>query len=117
MVAAVASPAASSLPGVDGYLKLLAEAGLALAEAEDAAGDGEIGLADEALDRADAALAALREAWPGMASGERRVVGRAAAPLSARLDRTRARLPARRALSEGTPERDPDEEVDPARAA
>jgi hypothetical protein len=52
-----------------------------------------------------------------MAPAERAIVGPAAAPLRERLDRTRARLPKRRALSEGAPERDPDEELDPAEAA
>jgi hypothetical protein len=117
MVATVASGAESRFRAVDAYLKLLADAGLALTAAEDAAGAGERGPADEALDRAGDALAALRDAWPAMTPGERAIVGPAAAPLRTRLDRTRAGLPRRAALSEGTPERDPDEEVDPARAA
>jgi hypothetical protein len=102
---------------VDAYLKLLADAGLALEGAEEAAGAGENGQADEAIDRADEALAALRDAWPAMAPAERALVGRTAAPLRARADRLRSRLPRRAALSEGAPERDPDEEIDPARAA
>ena len=66
---------------------------------------------------ADEALTGLRDAWVGMSSAERAIVGRTAAPLRARLDRLRAALPKRSALSEGAPERDPDEEIDPARAA
>jgi hypothetical protein len=102
---------------VDAYLKLLADAGLELTDAEEAAGAGEIGQAGDALDRADEALVRLREAWAGMTPPERAIVGRAAAPLRARLDDLRARLPKRVALSEGEPERDPDEEIDPAPVA
>jgi predicted NBD/HSP70 family sugar kinase len=117
MVAAVASGAESRFRAVDAHLKLLAEAGLELTQAEEAAGAGEIGQAEEALDRADEALAELRAGWTAMTAPERAIVGRAAAPLRARLDMLRARLPKRVALSEGAPERDPDEEVDPAPAA
>jgi hypothetical protein len=102
---------------VDVYLKLLADAGLALDDAEEGADAGEAGSADEALDRAGQALAELRAEWPGMTAQQRAIVGPAAAPLRQRLDRTRARLPKRAALSEGAPERDPDEEIDPAPAA
>ena len=102
---------------MDAYLKLLADAGLAVGGAEEAAGAGETGQAIEAIDRADEALTALRDAWPAMAPGERAIVGRTAAPLRARVDRVRGGLPKRAALSEGAPERDPDEEIDPAHAA
>jgi hypothetical protein len=98
---------------MDAHLKLLAEVGLAISEAEDAAGAGEVTQASEALDRADTDLATLRAQWPEMSAGERAIIGRTAAPLRARLDEIRARLPKRSALSEGTPERDPDEERDP----
>jgi hypothetical protein len=102
---------------MDENLKLLAEAGLALTEAEEAAGAGELGQAGDALDRAAERLGDLRAAWAGMSAPERAVVGPAAKDLRDRLDRTRARLPRRSAFSVGAPERDPDEEVDPARAA
>jgi hypothetical protein len=102
---------------MDAHLKRLAEAGLALTEAEEAAGAGELGQAADALDRADAVLSGLREAWPSMTAPERAVVGAAARELRDRHDRTRARLPRRSALSVGAPERDPDEEIDPAPAA
>jgi len=102
---------------VDRYLKLLADAGLELTAAEEAAGGGEIGQAEDALDRAGEALALLRADWAAMTPAQRAIVGGAAAPLRARLDHVRARLPKRVALSEGAPERDPDEEVDPAQAA
>jgi hypothetical protein len=117
MVATVASSAESRFRAVDAYLKLLADAGLAVDGAEEAAGAGETGQAIEAIDRADEALTELRDAWPAMAPGEQAIVGRTAAPLRARVDRVRSGLPKRTALSEGAPERDPDEEVDPARAA
>jgi hypothetical protein len=117
MVATVTSGAASRFRAVDTHLKLLAEVGLATTAAETAAGEGEIGAAGDALDRAGEALDELRSAWPGMSAAERAIVGPAATALRGRIDRTRIRLPARVALSEGAPERDPDEEVDPARAA
>jgi hypothetical protein len=117
MVATVASGAEPRVPGMDAHLKRLAEAGLALTEAEDAAGAGELGQAADALDRADAVLEGLRGQWAAMSGPERAVVGPAARDLRDRLDRTRARLPRRTALSVGAPERDPDEEIDPAPAA
>jgi hypothetical protein len=101
---------------MDAHLKLLAEAGLALIEAEEVAGDGELGQAAEALDRAELAIRDLRSAWGDMTGAQRAVVGPAAKQLRERLDRARGALPARRALSVGAPERDPDEEVDPAQA-
>jgi hypothetical protein len=117
MVATVASGAESRFRPVNAYLKLLADAGLALAEAEQAAGEGETGQAMEAIDRSEEALTALRDAWTRMSSAERALVGRTAAPVRARLDRLRAALPQRTALSEGAPEHDRDEEIDPARVA
>jgi len=117
MVATVTSPPESRFRAVDAYLKLLADAGLALADAEEAAGAGENGQAGEAIDRSDEALTALRDAWGAMSPAERTLVGRTAAPMRARLDRMRDALPKRVALSEGAPERDPDEEIDPVRAA
>jgi predicted NBD/HSP70 family sugar kinase len=117
MVATVASATESRFWLVDTYLKQLADAGLDLTRAEEAADAGETGQAEDALDRAADALARLRAGWPAMTAPERAIVGPAAAPLRERLDRTRARLPRRHALSEGAPERDPDEERDPAEAA
>jgi hypothetical protein len=117
MVATVASAAESRFRPVDAYLKLLADAGLALTNAEEAADSGETTQAIDALDHAAQALADLRTAWPGMSAPQRAIVGPAAASLRQRQDGTRARLPKRAALSEGAPERDPDEETDPAQAA
>src|SRR3954447_2425583 len=117
MVATETSGAEASFRTVDTHLKLLAEVGLAATAAETAAGEGEIGVADDALDRAGEALAELRAAWPEMSPAERAIVGPAATALRTRIDRARVRLPRRFALSAGAPEHDPDEEVDPARAA
>jgi hypothetical protein len=117
MVATVTSGAEARFRTVDSHLKLLAEIGLAATAAETAAGDGEIGVAGDALDRAAEALDELRAAWPDMSPAERAIVGPAATALRGRIDRARVRLPQRFALSEGAPERDPDEELDPARAA
>jgi hypothetical protein len=98
---------------MDAHLKHLAEIGLALSAAEEALDAGETGQAEDALDGAADGLAALRSAWPAMGPGERAIVGPAASALRARLDAGRARMPRRSALSEGAPERDPDEERDP----
>ena len=81
MVAAVTSAPESRFRAVDVYLKLLADAGLALADAEEAAGAGENGQAGEAIDRSDEALTALRDAWGAMSPAERTLVGRTAAPM------------------------------------
>jgi hypothetical protein len=102
---------------VDEHLKLLAEAGLALSEAEESIDADERGAAAGALDRADEHLAALRERWGGMRSAEPAIVGPAAAPLRERLDRGRQQVRPRAALSQGSPERDPEQDVDPAAEA
>jgi hypothetical protein len=102
---------------VDEHLKLLAEAGLALSDAEESIQADERGGAADALDRADEHLAVLRERWAGMRPAERAIVGRAAAPLKQRLDRGRAQVKPRAALSQGPPERDPEQDVDPAAEA
>ena len=88
---------------MDEHLKLLAEAGLALTEAEESIQADERAAAAGALDRADEHLAALRTRWAGMRAAERAIVGRAAAPLKQRLDRGRKRLQPRQALSQGAP--------------
>lgn len=95
------------------HLKVLAEASLAAEEAEEALGAGEATRAEEALDRADAVLAGLREAWPQMAGAERGVVGPSAKTVRERVEALRARLPKRRALSETAPVEDPEQETEP----
>jgi hypothetical protein len=99
---------------MDEHLKLLAETGLALTDAEEALGAGEHHGAEHALDRADDQLAELRTRWRSMSDAERGIVSRAAAPLRQRVDAARARLSARPAVSEGAPEHEPEQDVDPA---
>lgn len=101
----------------DAHLKLLADASLSAEAAEEALAAGEAGSAEESIDGADAALAELRERWSAMTPPERAVVGRAARPVRERLDGLRARLPKRRALSEGAPVADPEQDLDPEAAA
>jgi hypothetical protein len=98
---------------VSGPLETLAEASLAVEEAEAALGEGEATRAEEALDRAEAVLAELRERWRAMGPAERAVVGPAAKGVRERAEAGRRRLPRRRALSEGAPEVDPEQDVEP----
>jgi hypothetical protein len=102
---------------VDAHLKLLAEVSLAVERAQTAAGDGAFTGAREALDEAEAGLQVLRERWPDMTEAERTLVGRAAAPVKARLDAVAGRLPRPSALGEVAAEHDPEQEQDPAAAA
>ena len=93
---------------MDQHLKLMAEAGLALSEAEDALDADERGAAADAIDRAGGYLATLRINWAAMAPAERAVVGKTARPLKERLDVATRRCRPRVALSQGAPERDPE---------
>ena len=102
---------------MDAYLKLLADTALLVREAEESLDGGDPGPAREALDRAAEGLAELRSRWPSMTATERDVLGRAAGPVRLRLDAAVVRLPKRVALSDGRPEHDADEDVDPAAAA
>ena len=102
---------------MDAHLKLLADTALQIGEAEEALDGGDPGPARGALERAAEGLAELRSRWPAMTASERNVLGRAAGPVRMRLDAAVARLPKRVALSEGRPEHDADEDVDPAAAA
>lgn len=101
---------------MDAHLKLLAEAGLALGEAEEAIDESAFDAARESVERAEEHLAALRAAWPGMTSTERRIVGAAAKPVADRAAAAVRRIPRRSAFSQGTPEVDPDEDVEPGAA-
>lgn len=98
---------------MDVLLKRLADASLSVDAAETAIADGATLTAVDALDAVDAELAELRAAWPGMKPAERTVIARPAAEIRARLDAARRRVPKVSALSEGTPESDPDEEGEP----
>lgn len=101
---------------MDAHLKHLADTALEIGVAEEALDAGDPGPARPALERAQGGLAVLRSRWPEMSATERAVVGRAAGPVRARLDAALARLPPRAALSEGSPEHDADEDVDPTAA-
>jgi hypothetical protein len=98
---------------MDDLLKMAADAGVHVSAAEDALDEGAFEAARGALDEAADALAVLRERWPAMSAAERAVVGKAAASVRARLDAAAVRLPARRALSEGAAEADPEQDRDP----
>jgi hypothetical protein len=102
---------------MDADLKLLAEASLAIERAETAAGEGAFTGAREALDEAEGGLQGLRARWPEMPSGARAIVGPTAAGVRARTEALAARLPRSTALSLAAPERDPEEDEDPAAAA
>ncbi|HEX6388696.1 MAG TPA: hypothetical protein VFZ89_04605 [Solirubrobacteraceae bacterium] len=85
---------------MDAHLKRLAEIGLDLTAAEEALDEGANTNARELLDRVAEALDELRGAWPDLSDAERKVIGPTAAPLRARLDAARARLPRLVALTE-----------------
>ncbi len=104
---------------MDAHLKLLADASLAVSEAEESIADGAFHRASERLDAAREALAELRGRWGAMGAAERRVVGGAAKPVRERLDAAAARVPRLRAVSEmPAPEAvaDPEQEADPEAA-
>lgn len=98
---------------MDALLKLAADAGVEVSAAEAALEEGAVGAARDALDRADDALAALRERWPTMSAAERAVIGATAKTVRARRDALAARLPPIRTVTEGVAEVDPDQERDP----
>jgi hypothetical protein len=102
---------------VDQHLKLLADASMAVGEAEDAVAEGTFLLASERIDAAREALAELRDRWPAMSGAERRVVGGAARSVRERLDAAAGRVPRLRAVSEMAPAQvDPEQEADPEAA-
>lgn len=102
---------------MDDLLKLAANAGVEVSAAEEALAEGANAAARDALDRADDALAALRERWPQMSASERRVIGGTATAVRARRDALAARIPPVRPLSEGVAELDPEQERAPDDAA
>ena len=101
---------------IDAHLKTLASCGLAIEAAEEACAESAFLRARDQLDDATAALADLRTAWPSMTASERAVIGQTAAPLKERLDALVARLPRVSAVSEGTPEEDPEQDAEPEAA-
>jgi hypothetical protein len=98
---------------MDADLKLLADASLEVAAAEDAIAEGAHQTARERLDTAGEVLAELRERWPAMAVAERAIVGPAAKDVRGRLDAAAAQLPRRSALVEVPAEADPEQETEP----
>ena len=98
----------------DELMKRLADAGLEIGRAEAMLAEGAATAAVEHLDAADAALADLRARWPELSAFERRWLGAAARPAREQVDALRARIPRHAALSVGAPERDPEEDEDPA---
>lgn len=102
---------------MDALLKLTADAGHEVSTAEAAIDDEALETAREAIDRAADILADLRARWPQMSNAERGIVGPAAKAVRQRLDAVAARVPARRTLSEGAAEVDPEQEREPDAAA
>jgi len=98
---------------MDALLKLAADAGVEVSAAEAALEEGAAGAARDALDRADDALAALRERWPQMSGAERKVIGEGAAAVKHRRDALAARIPRPATVTEGVAELDPEQEHDP----
>ena len=101
---------------MDAHLKLLADASLEVAAAEEAVAGSAWQTARDRLDGAGTALAALREAWPAMSAGERAVVGPAAKDVRDRLDATARRVPRHTSLTHAAPEVDPEQETEPEAA-
>ena len=99
---------------MDSLLKLAADAGHEVTTAEEALAEGAHDAARDALDRASDVLADLRGRWPSMSGAERAIVGPAAKTVRERLDAAAARVPRRRALSEGAAEVDPEQEAEPS---
>ena len=103
---------------MDAALRTLADAGLALDAAAEALDAQEASVAEERIAEVDDALATLRERWPELPGPARKVVGPAGKDLKERRDALAKRLPKRRALSEGTPEKpDPEEDEAPEEGA
>lgn len=101
---------------MDDLLKQLAAVSTAVAAAEEELDGGAPGAAEPHLEEAGRGLQELRGRWPGLDARERKVLGAAAAPVRARLDAARARLPKRRALSEGEAVHDPEQDAEPVEA-
>jgi hypothetical protein len=98
---------------MDDLLKLAADAGYEISNAEDAIEEGAHDNARDALDRAAEHLTELRARWPQMSATERSVIGASAKAVRERLDAAAARIPARRSLSEAPVEIDPEQEAEP----
>jgi hypothetical protein len=100
-------------PAMDDLLKLAADAGHEISNAEAALDEGAHDSARDALDRAGDHLAALRDRWPDMSAAQRAVVGPSAKAVRERLDAAGARIPKRQTLSQAPVEVDPEQEAAP----
>ena len=98
---------------MDAALRTLADAGLALDAAAEALDAGEPTTAEEQLDIAGDALETLRAAWPDLPPAGRKIIGPAGKDVRERREALVKRLPKRRALSEGAPEVDPEQDAGP----
>ena len=98
---------------MDDLLKLAGDAGHEVSLAEEALEEEAHEPAREALDRGRELLAQLRQRWPQMTASERAIVGPAATAVRSRLDEVAERVPVRRALSDGAPVVDPEQEAAP----
>ena len=98
---------------MDAALRTLADAGLALDAAAEALDAGEATAAEEQLDIAGDALETLRGAWPDLPPAGRAIIGPAGKEVRERREALVKRLPKRRALSEGAPEVDPEQDSGP----
>ncbi|WCB91877.1 hypothetical protein DSM104299_00555 [Baekduia alba] len=98
---------------MDDLLKLAADAGHEISNAEDALDEGAPDTARDALDRAADHLSTLRTRWPDMSAPERAVVGPAAKAIRERLDTAASRIPKRQTLSVTPAEVDPEQESEP----
>jgi hypothetical protein len=98
---------------MDDLLKLAADAGHDVSNAEDAIEEGAHDSARDALDRAADRLTDLRARWPQMSAVERSVVGSSAKVVRERLDAASARIPKRQTLSQAPAEVDPEQDAEP----
>jgi hypothetical protein len=98
---------------VDEELKLLAEASLDVAAAEDALEESAFHTARERLDAVDVKLEELRRRWLKMSEAQRGLITPAAKEIRARLDAAAKRVPKVSALSQGAEESDPEQETEP----
>jgi hypothetical protein len=98
---------------MDDLLKLAADAGHEISNAEEAIEEAAHDAARDALDRAADHLAELRTRWPEMSGPHRAVIGPSAKAIRERLDAAAARVPPRRTLSQAPPDIDPEQETEP----
>ncbi|MDX8153573.1 hypothetical protein SK069_18390 [Patulibacter brassicae] len=95
-------------------LERLADASAALSRGEEATEEQAWTSARDALDDADRVLEELRGAYRDLPEEARPRLAALAGPLRQRRDGLAARIPAPRAVSEGSAVHDPDEDEDPA---